>query len=93
MTDTFTIDAGAHYASAPRPDSEAASLHPISIVFGGSDSRHWTAYTELMAATDNIAVDFCNSSACPRRGRDAWWLQAEIAIHALRRPVPFHFRP
>ena len=60
MADAFTTNAGARYAFAPKPDREAASLHRICIVFEVSDGRNWTAGTELMAATEENAIDFCD---------------------------------
>ena len=60
MSDALTMDAGARYAFAPSPDLVEDTLHRIYIVFEGSDSRHWTAGTELMAATRESAENFCD---------------------------------
>ena len=60
MSEAFSIYTGIRYAFAPSPDTGQGSLHKIYIVFEGSDGRRWTAGTELIAATANSTVDFCD---------------------------------
>ena len=59
MPDAFHFDPGARYAFAPSPELIEGTLHRVCIVFEGSDGRHWTAGTELMAATRESAEDIC----------------------------------
>jgi len=60
MAEPFNLDTGARYAFAPYPEPIEGSLHRICIVFEGSDGRHWTAGTELMAATRKSAEEFAD---------------------------------
>ena len=53
------------YAFAPSPDLVEDTLNRIYIIFEGSDGRHWTAGTELMAATRESAEDFCDKLNAP----------------------------
>ena len=88
MAETFNLDTGARYAFAPYPEPEAASLHRICIVFEGSDGRHWTAGTELMAATRESAEEFADRMNA-RLGFDyeGWTAFAEriFAAHPYRK--------
>ena len=79
MSDAFTVDAGALYAFAPLPDPIEGTLHRIYIICQGSDGRHWSDGTDLMAATRESAADFCNGLNLLRGfDRDGWAVFAEL---------------
>ena len=61
MPDPFAVDAGARYAFAPAPEPFEGAMYRIVIVFEASDSRGWTAGTDMIAPTADSASDFCDA--------------------------------
>ena len=84
MPDSFTLDADARYAFAPSPDPIDDMLHRIHVVFQGSDGRCWSGGTDLMTATRESAIVFCDGLNV-RLGFDraGWTVLAERAFAAL----------
>ena len=73
MADDFTMDTGARDVLPPQPDSEAASLNRVRVVFEDSNGRNCKAGTELMAATEESASDFRDRlNARLVLGHEAW---------------------
>ena len=60
MAEPFALDASVRYAFAPSPEPVESVMYRIHIVFECSDSRLWSAGTDLMSVTAESAAVLCD---------------------------------